>query len=321
MIDWLFDGALALGLVVMAWRIVSSPEQFKSIVFFIAFGLLMAVAWARLAAPHVALAEAAIGAGITGALLLTAYRDLLAGRRPDGRRPVIRILSGATLIAVASGLFVFAVALVLLNIGVPDDGAGAMALDRLGEAGVQEPVTAVLLDFRAYDTLLEVAVLVLAVVGAQAMLDAPGERIADPWRETGVSEPEMMVPLIGLLAPLIVVVAGYLLWMGAYGPGGAFQAGAVLAALAVLLRLTGRVQPLESAPVAQRLALTGGLLLFSVIGLALLLGGQAFLQYPEGWGYALILVIEIALTISIALSLALLFCASPGLRVTRGGLS
>jgi uncharacterized MnhB-related membrane protein len=48
-------------------------------VLFIIFGLLMSLAWARLAAPDIGLAEAAIGAGLTGALLLDAYGVL--GRR------------------------------------------------------------------------------------------------------------------------------------------------------------------------------------------------------------------------------------------------
>jgi energy-converting hydrogenase B subunit D len=39
---------------------------------FIAFGLLMALVWGRLNAFDVAMAEAAIGAGLTGALLLAA---------------------------------------------------------------------------------------------------------------------------------------------------------------------------------------------------------------------------------------------------------
>jgi len=36
----------------------------------------MALSWARLQAPDIALAEAAIGAGLTGALLLDAYGAL-----------------------------------------------------------------------------------------------------------------------------------------------------------------------------------------------------------------------------------------------------
>jgi uncharacterized MnhB-related membrane protein len=45
-------------------------------VLFIAFGLLMALAWVRLDAPDIALAEAAIGAGLTGAILLAALARL-----------------------------------------------------------------------------------------------------------------------------------------------------------------------------------------------------------------------------------------------------
>ena len=44
--------------------------------------LLMSLAWARLAAPDIGLAEAAIGAGLTGALLLDAY-GVLRRRRVD----------------------------------------------------------------------------------------------------------------------------------------------------------------------------------------------------------------------------------------------
>lgn len=71
-----FDVVLGLALLWLAWQALASPELFRAIVLFIAFGLLMALAWVRLEAPDVALAEAAIGAGLTGALLLTALSRL-----------------------------------------------------------------------------------------------------------------------------------------------------------------------------------------------------------------------------------------------------
>ena len=71
-LQWLLDGMLVLALVWLAWRALSSPDLFTAIVLFIAFGLMMALAWVRLQAPDIALAEAAIGAGLTGALLLSA---------------------------------------------------------------------------------------------------------------------------------------------------------------------------------------------------------------------------------------------------------
>lgn len=67
-----FDLLLAALLLWSAWRALATPRLDRAIVLFIAFGLLMALVWARMSAPDIALAEAAIGAGITGALLLDA---------------------------------------------------------------------------------------------------------------------------------------------------------------------------------------------------------------------------------------------------------
>ncbi len=67
----IFDVLIGLTLLWLAWQALSSPDLFRAVVLFIAFGLLMALAWVRLDAPDVALAEATIGAGLTGALLLS----------------------------------------------------------------------------------------------------------------------------------------------------------------------------------------------------------------------------------------------------------
>lgn len=69
----LFDLLLAAALLWSGGRCLSVARVDRAIVLFIAFGLLMALAWARLSAPDIGLAEAAIGAGLTGALLLDAY--------------------------------------------------------------------------------------------------------------------------------------------------------------------------------------------------------------------------------------------------------
>ena len=67
---WTLDFLLC-GLVLwLAWQALATADLFKGTVLFIAFGLVMAIAWARLDAPDIALAEAVIGAGLTGVLLL-----------------------------------------------------------------------------------------------------------------------------------------------------------------------------------------------------------------------------------------------------------
>ena len=76
LLQWTFDSLLGLGLLWLAWRALASPDLFRAIVLFISFGLLMVLAWVRLDAPDVALAEAGIGAGLTGALLMAALARL-----------------------------------------------------------------------------------------------------------------------------------------------------------------------------------------------------------------------------------------------------
>ncbi len=72
----LLDLGLCALLVALAVRTIFSRTLFHGVMYFVVFGLLMAVVWARLRAPDIALAEAALGAGITGALLFTAVRAL-----------------------------------------------------------------------------------------------------------------------------------------------------------------------------------------------------------------------------------------------------
>ena len=74
MLDVTIDALLAATLTLLAWRTLWARELFTAAVLFIAFGLTMAIAWARLAAPDLALAEAAVGAGLTGVLLVYVAR-------------------------------------------------------------------------------------------------------------------------------------------------------------------------------------------------------------------------------------------------------
>mgnify|MGYP001157887902 FL=1 len=66
----ILDLLLVIALLWSALRSLMTRDLFRAVVLFIVFGLLMALVWARLHAPDIALAEAAIGAGLTGALLL-----------------------------------------------------------------------------------------------------------------------------------------------------------------------------------------------------------------------------------------------------------
>ena len=71
------DVLFALGLLWLGWQVAAGRTLFRSIVMFVVLGLLMAVVWSRLGSPDLGLAEAAVGAGVTGAMLLLTHRRLL----------------------------------------------------------------------------------------------------------------------------------------------------------------------------------------------------------------------------------------------------
>ncbi len=71
-LNLLIDPLLGLTLLWLAAGALASSNLFRAVVLFIAFGLVLSLIWVRLDAPDIALAEAAIGAGLTGSLLLSA---------------------------------------------------------------------------------------------------------------------------------------------------------------------------------------------------------------------------------------------------------
>ncbi|MGD9661993.1 MAG: Na(+)/H(+) antiporter subunit B [Porticoccaceae bacterium] len=81
-----FDIVLALALLWSAWQSLITPKLDRAVILFISFGLLLTLAWARLDAPDIALAEAAIGAGLTGVLLLDALGALGASKHSRKRQ-------------------------------------------------------------------------------------------------------------------------------------------------------------------------------------------------------------------------------------------
>ena len=173
--------------------------------------------------------------------------------------------------------------------------------EQIGSSGVN-PVTAVLLDFRAYDTLLEIVVLLLAVLGGRA-LSTPRDQ-----RHFGLIAPSsIFIGLLRVVVPLTILIAGYLLLSGMSAPGGAFQAGAILAAGLILVHLYDRHQLAFVSAGLERSLLIFGPAVFVSAALLSVAIGRPMLTYEQGWSQTMILVIEAAVTVSIAFILLALF--------------
>ncbi len=80
-----FEVILIVGLIVCALAALNTKDLLAAVVIFMAYSLMMAVIWALLQSPDLALTEAAVGAGVTGILLLLTLKKIhaLKGKKDE----------------------------------------------------------------------------------------------------------------------------------------------------------------------------------------------------------------------------------------------
>ena len=351
----LLDLLLAASVLAVAAGSLLARAALTAILGFLAYGLLLTLAWTRLAAPDVALTEAAIGS-LTAILLLGAAARLrgpvpavpmaagpmhagpmaagptTAGHMPAGHAAAGHAPAGpgipagmppgageaargpsvARRVAVAALCAAVSLALMaaILLLPVPAPGLAPQAAAGLPSLGLGNPVTAVLIGYRALDTLLEKMVLLLALVGVWSL--AP-DRCWGGVPGRPPAAPDETLALLGrVLPPLGILLGLHLVWVGADAPGGTFQGGAVLAAMGMLAVLSGQARLPATGTRRLRLWLAAGPVVFFAVGLAGYPLAGGFLAYPAPLAKPLILLIEFALTPSLALLLALLLAGPAG---------
>jgi multicomponent Na+:H+ antiporter subunit B len=152
------------------------------------------------------------------------------------------------------------------------------------ERHVSEVVTAVVFDYRGFDTLGEEFILFASVVGVALLLRAGREEeehephLEAQARGESPTTDAIRVAGLGMIGPTVLVG----LAIAAHGhvtPGGGFQGGVILATASVLVFLSGeylafrRVNPITLIDVAEGSGAAG----FVAVGLLGLLTGAAYL--------------------------------------------
>ena len=142
------------------------------------------------------------------------------------------------LAAALAGIVSAALAAVVLALPEPAPTLAPQVAEHIASTGLGNAVTAVLLAFRATDTLLEAVVLVFALIAVWSLAPdrfwsgRPGLRYhADP---DGI-----LAYFARLLPPLGIIFAVYIFWAGADHPGGKFQSATILAAMWMLVLMAG----------------------------------------------------------------------------------
>jgi multicomponent Na+:H+ antiporter subunit B len=276
-------------LVITALAIVRTENLFVAVMLLGIFSLLIAANFFILDAADVALTEAAVGAGISTVLFLGALA--LTNEKERSHRG-IRWLSVAV---VTTAMLVLIYATFDKPVfGDPDapvqQHVAPWYLEQTPERiDIPNVVTAVLGSFRGYDTLGEVFVVFTAGIGVMFLLsvgqvDKPGTP-PQPHRDaySGIGLRNHLIPrVVGrMLVPFILLFGLYVQFHGEYGPGGGFQAGALIAAAFILYALVeGEARTLNALPQSALTGLmVGGALLYGSVGLAGIFLGANFLDY------------------------------------------
>jgi len=271
-------------LVVTALAIVRTKNLFVATMLLSIFSLLMAVNFFILDAADVALTEAAVGAGVTTVIFLSALR--LTSQFERGTLASSRWI--AVIVVVITTVLLISGTINTPNLGDPNapvhQHVAPFYLENTEALmGFPNVVTAVLSSFRGYDTLGEVFVVFIAAVGVMFILDA--RQGTGPEYELPVDKglKHHLIPRAvgGLLIPFMLLFGLYVQFHGEYGPGGGFQAGAIVATAFILYAiLEGERTALKAfSRNAQMALIIGGSTLYGAVGVVCMLKGGTFLDY------------------------------------------
>ncbi len=300
-------------MVITAAGVVVSRNLFAATMLMGIFSLLMAASFILLDAPDVALTEAAVGAGISTVLLLSALALTAKEERTKGMQPLLALV----VVIITAGVIFYATfdKPALGDPNAPVQAHMSAEYFPMTQQHIDIPniVTAVLSSFRGYDTLGEVIVVLTAAIGVLFMI-GPGAPLGKRSPSTGAAiqgglkhhEPLRVVGKIAI--PFILLFALYVQFHGEYSPGGGFQAGALLAAAVILYSLIeGQDAAIAVIPPGVLKAMAaGGALLFGAVGIVTMLMGGNFLDYdvlrenPVKAQQLGILVIEAGVGITVA---------------------
>jgi multicomponent K+:H+ antiporter subunit A len=285
-------GVIALALIGMAAAVatvIAHRQRLLALILLGATGLVVSMLFVYLSAPDLALTQLLVEV-VTIILMMLALNWLPREAPPEGapflRNP--RKWRDAAL-AVAAGLGTTALAYLVLT--RPFDSISSFFLrTTLPEGGGANAVNVIIVDFRGFDTLGEIAVLGIAGIIVFALLAEFRPQAARVPGRAGEAHPLLLALIARLLLPLAIVVSIYLFLRGHNVPGGGFIAGLVLAIALILQFVANGGQWVAARMGTDFRGWVGwGLLIAGASGVGSWFFGSPFLtstyDYPDLWPF------------------------------------
>lgn len=162
----------------------------------------------------------------------------------------------------------------------------------IDECNSPNMVTAVIVDYRAFDTMFETTVMFLAGLSVVIILaNRPKSRIPAPaslkrLRDTSGRPVYRTINkdvMISIIEPVILIYAMYVLFHGEISLGGGFQAGALIGMTYLLdVMVVSRKKPIFNLPKDRSAAIAGiGPFIYALTGFISMIGGGLYLEYNK----------------------------------------
>jgi multicomponent Na+:H+ antiporter subunit B len=171
-------------------------------------------------------------------------------------------------------------------LGSPNNPPQAHIAPRYLQKGVEEGgckniITAIVLNYRGYDTMGEVTVIFTALISVLAVLGRERRTSVSTIEESSVEPSPIVRMAIKILVPFIFLFAFYVILHGHTSPGGGFQGGAILgASLVVFTLIYSLKQATGEIPVRFRQSLESiAIITFALVGSLGIIFGANFLTY------------------------------------------
>ena len=223
--------------IINALIILFEKRNLRILIYTGAFGLISALAFLLFGSPDVAMAEAAISAFtmVFFIVCLNRYYGLGADIK-DTQQSVPKKINyfrryGLPLVFVlfSMGLFIY-----FIPDNIVDPYLKNLYLLRFMEdIGGYNPVTAIYLRYRVYDTMFEALMLVIAVVAA-IHLSKFGEAAVKEGQQSEIANVGMAIFALRITSPILLIFGIYLIANGHITAGGGFQGGLLIATFFVV---------------------------------------------------------------------------------------
>lgn len=308
------DITLSMAVLVAVGLTMVIRARKTQVMAFLGLGIVLSLVWFRLSNLDIGLAEAALGSGILSAGLVALVATSSSQRSQHNEQ----LQQSKAMPRWVSGLL-GAVCVAVLTVVI---GSIWSRVDQhmpiwesdinpaMSELPVDHGITGVLLSFRAYDTLLESAVLMFAALLALAMMPEGSLKAAAtaPQNVPQLSHKYSYSWAFRILAPILLLLGMWILFAGTSDAGGAFQSGAVIVGMLIMLHIAEvRLEHFIRYWLVP--LVVAGVCVFVLASALGPLMSQAWFTWPSTAVYGVILTIEITLTAGIAAALFVLYLA------------